>query len=288
MSNSFKKFDLNNFWKKSVYAIKKYVGDKLTSQMVQTIEKEIGYKLPAFYIALLKTQNGGIPRNTNYPITKPTSWAKDHVAINGIMGIDRRKPYSLLGNLGSEFMKSEWGYPDIGIYVCDCPSAGHDMIALDYRKCGENGEPEVVHVDQEFDYKITFLSSNFEDFVKGLVPEDAFDIPAVKDVRHLWKPADISFKLKEANNQSKTRAMIELNQKLASGETGWSQSRFYVPKNWKNATIEMQHGRIHILVNAKNYYIGKENSGKLIFEILSAGNITDAKLEEIWNKFAGD
>ena len=66
------------------------------------------------------------------------------------------------------------GYPDIGVYICDCPSAGHDMICLDYRKNGKNGEPEVVHVDQELDYKITFLAENFELFVTGLVSDDLY------------------------------------------------------------------------------------------------------------------
>ena len=72
-------------------------------------------------------------------------------------------------------MIDEWGYPEIGVYICDCPSAGHDMIALDYRKCGKNGEPEVVHVDQESDYKITFLAVNFEQFIMSLKHDEAYE-----------------------------------------------------------------------------------------------------------------
>jgi hypothetical protein len=85
------------------------------------------------------------------------------------------KDNSLSGDYGSRFWIEEWGYPDVGIYFADCPSAGHDMILLDYRKCGKNGEPEVAHVDQEHDYKITFLAKDFESFVKGLVHEDTYD-----------------------------------------------------------------------------------------------------------------
>jgi len=68
----------------------------------------------------------------------------------------------------------EWGYPDIGVYFADTPSAGHDMIALDYRACGRDGEPAVVHVDQEVGYVVTPLAPTFEDFIAGLVGEEAF------------------------------------------------------------------------------------------------------------------
>ena len=172
MPSYFEGFSFEKFWKQSEYAKKEYVGTNITPQMIESVEQELGYKLPYSYITLLKTQNGGIPNNTNYPTTGPTSWADDHVALTGIMGIDSNKTYSLCGNLGGEFMKQEWGYPDIGVYICDCPSAGHDMIALDYRKCDSNGEPTVVHVDQENDYKVTFLA---EIFIRGLLDDEAFD-----------------------------------------------------------------------------------------------------------------
>ncbi|TOF94568.1 SMI1/KNR4 family protein, partial [Vibrio parahaemolyticus] len=79
------------------------------------------------------------------------------------------------GDLGSQFMMQEWGYPNIGIYFGDCPSAGHDMLCLDYRGCGPNGEPVVVHVDEENDYEITHLANSFEEFVKGLVNKSQFE-----------------------------------------------------------------------------------------------------------------
>lgn len=66
-------------------------------------------------------------------------------------------------------------YPAIGIYFADCPSAGHDMLCLDYRECGANGEPQVVHVDQESDYKITFVAENFESFIYGLEEDEPFN-----------------------------------------------------------------------------------------------------------------
>ncbi|WP_428981470.1 SMI1/KNR4 family protein [Nocardia brasiliensis] len=65
-------------------------------------------------------------------------------------------------------IREEWGYPDIGIYFADCPSAGHDMIALDYRG---GDEPRVVHVDQEAGYRITTLAPDFATFIDGLVHE---------------------------------------------------------------------------------------------------------------------
>ena len=171
----FEGFDLTNFWDDSMYALKEYVSDPPSDELIASVEEELGYKLPAAYIWLMKQHNGGIPVNTCYPCDEPTCWAEDHVAITGIFGIGREKSCSLCGELGSQFMIDEWEYPAIGVAICDCPSAGHDMIFLDYRACGPQGEPAVVHVDQENDYKITHLADSFEEFIRGLEHESLYD-----------------------------------------------------------------------------------------------------------------
>ncbi|OKP98707.1 Imm51 family immunity protein [Paenibacillus sp. P46E] len=186
-------FDFDGFWEDSDYARKSYVSDPPTDELIASVEQELGYKLPAFYIEMMKRQNGGIPRDTCFPTEEATSWAEDHVAITGIMGIGREKTYSLCGELGSRFMIEEWGYPDIGVVFGDCPSAGHDVIMLDYRASGPEGEPAVIHVDQEADYEITFLAKDFESFVRGLVNEEVFDTSEEDKAEDLRKVAQGAF-----------------------------------------------------------------------------------------------
>ncbi|MFC9711454.1 SMI1/KNR4 family protein [Paenibacillus sp. NPDC056933] len=164
------------FWEQSEYALESYVSPPFDEDLIISIEQELGYKLPASYIQLMNTQNGGIPARTAFPTKAATSWAEDHIAITGILGIGRDKSNTLAGEFGSRFMIEEWGYPDLGIVICDCPSAGHDVVMLDYRFCGPEGEPAVVHVDQEDDYEITYLAPHFEAFIRGLVDEDTIEL----------------------------------------------------------------------------------------------------------------
>lgn len=171
----FEGFDFSTFWEQSEYADLNYVDQPPTGETVAAVEAELGYKLPDSYIALATNQNGGIPAPRAHKTRQPTSWAEDHIAISGIFSIGRERPNSLCGELGSKFWVAEWGYPEIGVYFADCPSAGHDLLCLDYRRCGPRGEPEVVHVDQDGDYKITFVARSFEAFIRGLCRAETFD-----------------------------------------------------------------------------------------------------------------
>ena len=168
--------DRTDFWEAvDDYQLKNHVEPPPTPEMIASVEAELGYRLPASYVQLMQTQNGGLPQRTCFPTMEGTSWAEDHIAITSLAGIGREKRSSLCGDLGSSFMIEEWGYPALGVYFADCPSAGHDMVALDYRACGPQGEPSVVHVDQESDYRITPLAPDFATFIAGLVTEETFE-----------------------------------------------------------------------------------------------------------------
>ncbi|OZI42608.1 SMI1/KNR4 family protein [Bordetella genomosp. 5] len=173
--SAFADFDIDTFWEDHAYSRENYVEPAPDDARVAAIEAELGYRLPSAYIELARHQNGGVVARNCFPMDEPTSWADDHVAITGLYAIGRDACYSLCGELGSPFMMREWGYPDIGVVIATCPSAGHDVIMLDYRDCGPQGEPRVVHVDQEDDYRITVVAANFAEFIHGLVGEEAFD-----------------------------------------------------------------------------------------------------------------
>ena len=95
MTSMFADIDLNTFWAQSQWADKEYVEDAPTQEMIRSVEEELGYKLPAAYIELMKTQNGGKPANDSYRTNVRTSWSDDHVSVTGIKGIGREKTWSL-------------------------------------------------------------------------------------------------------------------------------------------------------------------------------------------------
>ncbi|MFG6476948.1 SMI1/KNR4 family protein [Microbacterium sp. P06] len=173
-SGAFEGVDLDGLWATS-RDHDDYVEPAASDQLIASIEAEIGFRLPDAFIELSRIRNGGRLARDAYPTTTPTGWAHDHVAVTGLYAIGRTSRYSLAGELGATFMREEWGYPDWGIGIADTPTAGHEQIMLDYRACGPDGEPRVVYVDQEDDYRVTELAPDFATFVRGLVDEEEFD-----------------------------------------------------------------------------------------------------------------
>jgi hypothetical protein len=143
----------------------------LDDDTLRDVEVELGLSLPRSYVDLCRRHNGGPLALTAFPSPVPTSWASDHVAVTSVAAIGRTSPNSLCGQFGHRFWVEEWGYPDIGVYFADCPSAGHDMLALDYRA---GPVPTVVHVDQELGYVVTPLAASVAEFIADLQLDDNF------------------------------------------------------------------------------------------------------------------
>lgn len=158
---------LANFWDDSTRS----KGRPVTDEMFHEVEHKLGFKLPAAYIELIRSQNGGSPKLRGYRVDNSSSSLK-RVDLEEVLGCDKEIETSLSGPGGCELMMDEWEYPRIGLYFANCPSGGHDMICLDYRSCGVAGEPVVSHVDQELDYRIVVIAPNFETFVRNLISTD--------------------------------------------------------------------------------------------------------------------
>lgn len=98
------------------------------------------------------------------------------IGLDGFFGIGNKKRNSLFGKFSNEFWFTEWGYPkDLGIIIADTESGGHDMIYLDYRECGKNGEPKVSVCFQEYDYEIQVLANSFEEFILMLISQEELE-----------------------------------------------------------------------------------------------------------------
>ena len=172
----FSDHDLQNLWDDSDYSKENYISEPFTEALLEQVEAELGgYKLPKAYLELMTHQNGGALQKDSFFAGEESDWADGGIWVSEILGIGFLKRYSLCGDFGSNFMIDEWGYPEIGVCFAGTPSAGHEMYMLDYRACGKQGIPKVVHVDQEGDYRITPIADSFEDFIKGLIPMEDLD-----------------------------------------------------------------------------------------------------------------
>src|SRR2546425_37382 len=114
----------NDFWDDPFNDSSYFTGPPLTEPMIRAAEAKLGYRLPRSYVRLIRIKNGGSLKRDCFPTSVPTSWAEDHVAVSGIRGIGGKWGIDA-DTLGARV--GDWGYPDVGILVGECPSAGHDV-----------------------------------------------------------------------------------------------------------------------------------------------------------------
>jgi len=174
--NSLSDFDFSDFWRNGEHD--EFLTEPAPSEStIKHVEAKLGFALPNAYIELCRSRNGGVPKNCFHASPTPTSYGPDdHIEVSEIYAIGETAQYSLCGSESdTSFWVSDDGYPDIGVYFANCPDMGHQMLALDYRECGNNGEPTVVLIDEILGYKIIKLAETFADFIRGLKPAGYFE-----------------------------------------------------------------------------------------------------------------
>ena len=155
--------DKNEFWDENYYN-----HPPLTDDMVSNAEKMLDVKLPILLIELLKVQNGGYTKGFAFPMTEKTTWAENHVPLSDLFGIVIDETLETAQNiLASQYMTEEWGLPERQVLLT---GDGHWWITLDYRK---SSTPSIRWIDVECGEDI-HIADTFDDFINGLVEEDAF------------------------------------------------------------------------------------------------------------------
>ncbi|MFC1597361.1 SMI1/KNR4 family protein [Planctomycetota bacterium] len=156
----------------------------LTDELVADAENAVRLKLPASYLAILRMQNGGRQRNLRREcgVLDFCGIAPGHGSQFPIQEMPRYMWEAFEGYIDDEFydqwrdtldyVHPDWGekprLPEAVLFVA--PDV-HDGIALNYIKCGRQGEPSVVHVEMEDPpprQVLTELAPDFVAFLKML------------------------------------------------------------------------------------------------------------------------
>jgi hypothetical protein len=150
-----------------------YTGPPLDDEMVRRAEEALGVRLPHGYVEALSQRNGGVLKLRCCPTEFSTSWASDHFEIRALLGIGGDRGIDSPSGGGSSCLIEEWGYPEIGVVICDMPSGGHDAVMLDYSESGPKGEPAVAYIDE--DRIPRRISETFDEFIARLVSCDVLN-----------------------------------------------------------------------------------------------------------------
>lgn len=160
--------DFTEFWHDIRESERRYMSAPADQKIIHTVQEKLGFRLPDAYVELMKMHNGGLLNRCWYPVKENAKTYSDYIQVTGILGIGDEVPYSLCGRFGSEFLlEGHESLKTAGIALMNSISPSRAMLMLDYRKCGPDGEPEVLYVNLETKEE-TVIARNFETFIRGL------------------------------------------------------------------------------------------------------------------------
>lgn len=119
--------------------------------------------LPASYLQLLASQNGGYVRKMIVPTEEPTSDGLDHANLHYLFGLHADPDYSLL------YQQERLRQANIPEYFLIFSANGSQLFAFDYSRLDPEGEPAIRYLDLETDNWQT-VAPDFTSFLQQLKP----------------------------------------------------------------------------------------------------------------------
>lgn len=131
-----------------------------TDKEIKLVEQTLGRTLPADFLDLLKTANGGYVNSSYqaFPVSFPIESGDSFIAIEEIMGADEE------GLLLSDYLIEEWGLPEKLVLFS---GSGHAWVGFNY----ENGDvPNIVYAepDEGEGHNLHVIADTFTEFVSKL------------------------------------------------------------------------------------------------------------------------
>ena len=152
--------DLTKFWDET-----SATPPPLSKEFIEQAEQELGLRLPIDLLTLLIKRNGGYTRGFVYPVTRPASWAENHVPFDELFGLLPPDTTGSISILDTPYLTQEWGIPEKQVLLS---GDGHWFITLDYR---HGSEPSVTWIDTEMEEDIP-VAASFSAFLAGLTDRD--------------------------------------------------------------------------------------------------------------------
>ncbi len=267
--------ELKNIW--SVPKYLPYIQPKLTPEILENAEKQIGFKLPNELVEILKIQNGGYVR-----------YKLPETPHGQIMGIGPYFPS--LTDLDWTEYKEYVSFELDGLVPID--GDGHWYICLDYRENKE--KPKVTWIDVECDNQED-IANSFTDFLEllELDIENELVIETDKSIELIAKQIEVILQIKFENPEYFNSGYANYRSKYKDSWVWLTPNKVptgFVRENherYKELKDQMNEFSVkHIEIPATNLFLelSDEELNSEVINKLTQNNIVIKTIAEIINK----
>jgi len=103
----------------------------------------------------------------------------------------------------------------------------------------------------------------------------------------IWRPGSITARVLRDDDALRIGQYLNLDQKLQTHESGWTNMKLDIPEHWTVQSIEaVADGIILTIHSGEKFFLNRTNTARLSAGLLDGGAKPDAELERLWQAHA--